>query len=1158
MKGVLRLVIVLTVSLVAAVPLVAAGAGGGLNFPTLEDAATIKSKKKNKTKKNLSSSEILAKNDHIKRQQKSRPSERGVKWISIAVLLKFLLAFKSFAAPFLDPLGEPRQATASSIYFSFIAVLYVWLASVTMLTIIPHVSTHYNVITATALFFYMGFISVSALLAGRFIIRCCYYAFLLWKRGMITRAAITSNSTKGLPTLVRWHRPFRRICKSSLMLSAILCSFYAHCWSRSLSGFKVSRTDGASFVCQGIFLPLIWLGFSSQQQEQHTCAEEFSIWILWAAGILGHLFYYLIHEFSGLHHKGYTPSRKKLRSPVEHILGLDLMKSSSSFDSNTIQQTNSDDGEEDDVHHDERDSWPSLSATLQNFKRIERPQGTLPMVSWYSNIVFSTGFDILLSAHVFLGRFDARKMQVALLGKQSKRNGNGDSISNHPEGLFDFSDCDTANGFWFDFMSDCGDGFNSSYQVARMLAQPKLHVYSSSTSNKRRIVNVLPRGKVLVIGGDLAYPDPTPENYERRFFRTFEDAMQPPPTFQRSHISIDKPAFPIKGWTSCEKLDPSSRLSSYDGPCTFLIPGNHDWFDGLATYTRYILSRDWLGGWLMPQRTSYFCLRLPHNWWVLGFDLALDDDIDIEQFTFFAHCAKQMEPHHNAIIVTHVPHWVLDEYENHENAGSKENNLKELIRTHFRSKVRLRVAGDLHHYTRHMPLNDRDSSDKEDKNSAKNKPVLIVAGGGGAFAHPTHCFEDQIRVGEDQHVRACAYPIPKVSKHLSWLNLWQFRWRNWRFDILWAVTYFGMASSFFPLCGVYEDYLNSNPSQNLGNLLLWTCRRVLLLMGKIFVSGRVSLIFTIFIIGLTFGFTDKSHLKWRTHLGWSVLHALAHISSALLVLLFVETMAEFVMKEGMVASQNVGRSQSLSTGLASSIFDEYNAHFSHVLEDFHIVGNNSTLFHHSQEELRSCRADEELYEKVSSTFSWIYREAPLLKTVLAVFDLPGTIGSTHMKMCKVLCSGNSPCTYSNEFLLYQQLDRATILKYLSAISLYFVIFAVPIAGNVFGTWLALSLNVFNCQYDEGFSSLRMEHWKNFLKFNVGSNGDLEIFTIGLQRVPKSWKKDPHWGGNCNNLNGKEATSTAPSWSLSTPSKWIPRRNTKKFLPEVIDHVKIKA
>jgi hypothetical protein len=556
----------------------------------------------------------------------------------------------------------------------------------------------------------------------------------------------------------------------------------------------------------------------------------------------------------------------------------------------------------------------------------------------------------------------------------------------------------------------------------------------------------------------------------------------------------------------------------------------------------------------MPQKTSYFCLKLPRDWWVLGFDLALDDDIDIEQFTFFANVAKQMQPNHNAIIVTHEPHWVLDEYENHENDSRKENNLKELLRTHFRSKVRLRVAGDLHHYTRHMPVNSKESP-RKDRKSAKDKPVLIVAGGGGAFAHPTHCFDDQISVGDEQYLRACAYPTPKVSKHLSWLNLWQFRWRNWRFDILWAVTYFGMASSFFPLCGVYDDYINNNPTQSLGNLLLWTLRRVLYLMSKIFVSGQVSLFFTIFIIGLTFGFTDKSHLKWRVHLGWSVFHALAHISSAMLVLLFVECMAEFVMKEGIIASRNVGQPQSLSTGLASSIFDEYNAHFSHVLEDFRIVGN-TTMFRQSQSILQSCRTDERMYEKLSSAFGWLYREAPLLKTALAVFDLPGAIGSTHLEMCQLLCSGNSPCTYSNDFMLYQQIDRLTILKYLSAICLYFVIFAVPIAGNVFGSWLALSLNVFNCQYDEGFSSLRMEHYKNFLKFNIHSNGDLEIYAIGLQRVPKHWKKDPQWVGY--NMHGKDGAITEPSWSLKTPSKWVPWRNSKKFSPEVIDHLKIKA
>lgn len=380
---------------------------------------------------------------------------------------------------------------------------------------------------------------------------------------------------------------------------------------------------------------------------------------------------------------------------------------------------------------------------------------------------------------------------------------------------------------------------------------------------------------------------------------------------------------------------------------------------------------------------------------------------------------------------------------------------------------------------------------------------------------------------------------------------YRFRWRNWRFDILWAVTYFGMASSFFPLCGVYDDYLNNNSSQSLGGLLLWTFHRVLKLISKIFISGRVSLFFTIFIFGLTFGFTDKSNLKWRVHLSWSVLHALAHISSALLVLLFVECMAEFVMNEGIIASQ-AENTQSLSTGLASSIFDEYNAHFSHVLEDFHIVGN-STIFQSSQDILKSCRSDERLYEQLSSAFSWLYREAPLLKTALAVFDLPGAIGSTHLEMCKVLCAGGSPCTWSNEFMIYQQIDRLTILKYLSAIGLYFIIFAVPIAGNVFGSWLALSLVVFNSQYDEGFSSLRMEHYKNFLKFKIDGNGDLEIYAIGLKRVPTHWKKDPQWEGH-----KKEATATVPSWSLKTPSKWVPWRNSKKFLPEVIDHLKIKA
>ena len=44
-------------------------------------------------------------------------------------------------------------------------------------------------------------------------------------------------------------------------------------------------------------------------------------------------------------------------------------------------------------------------------------------------------------------------------------------------------------------------------------------------------------------------------SYEKRFFRTFEDAMQPPPSFRRSKIATKKPDLPVKGWEGCFKQE---------------------------------------------------------------------------------------------------------------------------------------------------------------------------------------------------------------------------------------------------------------------------------------------------------------------------------------------------------------------------------------------------------------------------------------------------------------------------------------------------------------------------------------------------------------------------------------------------------------------------
>lgn len=41
----------------------------------------------------------------------------------------------------------------------------------------------------------------------------------------------------------------------------------------------------------------------------------------------------------------------------------------------------------------------------------------------------------------------------------------------------------------------------------------------------------LPRGEVLLIGGDLAYPNPSRETFEQRLFVPFQEAMPPPPHY---------------------------------------------------------------------------------------------------------------------------------------------------------------------------------------------------------------------------------------------------------------------------------------------------------------------------------------------------------------------------------------------------------------------------------------------------------------------------------------------------------------------------------------------------------------------------------------------------------------------------------------------------
>ena len=364
----------------------------------------------------------------------------------------------------------------------------------------------------------------------------------------------------------------------------------------------------------------------------------------------------------------------------------------------------------------------------------------LDMVSWYALAATATAVDFLIHLKLFLGRFDMRTLQAALPqsshystptavtlhtqlvpthmsqsmpGSTSNLRGLGDSglmaamghvgggvttvlstschvHRHHLDAPFYYSHLADEPELWFDWMSDCGDGFNPSYQVARMLAQPSLRVLLKRRSSPNQLgVLQLPRSKVLFLGGDLAYPSPTIDSYEQRFFGPFQCALPPPVGYDPADISFSKPLGGLEG------------LRRYDGPQCFAIPGNHDWFDGLQTFLRYICARDWLGGWLLPQEKSYFALKLPYGWWVFALDNALNNDIDPVQFQYFARLAEQeVREDDRVILMYHEPDWVINA---HEKVDICQNI--HYLQTILQGKVVLKLAGDLHHYTRHMPAN---------------------------------------------------------------------------------------------------------------------------------------------------------------------------------------------------------------------------------------------------------------------------------------------------------------------------------------------------------------------------------------------------------------------------------------------------------------------
>jgi hypothetical protein len=351
--------------------------------------------------------------------------------------------------------------------------------------------------------------------------------------------------------------------------------------------------------------------------------------------------------------------------------------------------------------------------------RSERELGFVrrPMVRWFDpGQLAGTAFKVAISA-LFGAYADKREIQAALTEPV----------------VHDYSE---RQELWLDYVADTGDGFDPTYAVARLVAADHLDL-DAATGPLR-----LPRGDLLVLGGDQVYPTAKKTTYDDRFSGPFKAAL--PCTAPAGH------------------------------PHLYAIPGNHDWYDGLANFLRLFCQQRWIGGWETRQERSYFALKLPRGWWLWAIDVQFDAYVDEPQLEYFSEVATQLREGDRIILCSAKPSW-LEQATSHGNLEFFERKV-----IGDRGRVAVNLSGDLHHYCRYQGDGGRQR---------------ITAGGGGAYLYPTHLMPERLSLDEGGeqvgYRRMATFPSVARSKRLRWGAL-LLPFRNRGFAVLMGCVYLAL------------------------------------------------------------------------------------------------------------------------------------------------------------------------------------------------------------------------------------------------------------------------------------------------------------------------------------------------------------------------------
>ena len=369
---------------------------------------------------------------------------------------------------------------------------------------------------------------------------------------------------------------------------------------------------------------------------------------------------------------------------------------------------------------------------------------TSKMTEWFNLKILSGTLKNIIISELLGDRFDYR------IG-----------MANTSQPYFDYSQ--ERGEFWFDYAADVGDGFSPTFAIARLFCDSNLRLAAAPE---------LPPspGRLLLLGGDEVYPSANRNAYQQRLVIPYSAAYYQPATSS--------------------------------APCTdlFAIPGNHDWYDGLGSFVNLFTSQRRFGRFQTRQRRSYFAMRLPHQVWLLALDIALDGEVDISQLHYFVHLITHDVPDDASLILcTAEPDWIrgtIDDSELRTSLFVFEKALMKAAQDAGKPGIRLvlRLAGDLHYY-KHFISQEPVPGQPGTVTAASDTAALslkvtpaaasaavenyavhsIIAGGGGAFLHPTHngLDDSQLSITSGlsespiRFVHQKSYPAPDVSRELG-------------------------------------------------------------------------------------------------------------------------------------------------------------------------------------------------------------------------------------------------------------------------------------------------------------------------------------------------------------------------------------------------------